>query len=113
MQNKRCKNVEVERIEKELFKSGVNLSSHLAAALRPYATLYAIASVFTLKREISTKTTAVAKREKKKVRMDQVKMSIYLKANHIAINEVVTFEFGISPAKNTRISKAQYSKLHK
>ena len=87
---------------------------NLAAALRPYATLYAIDSVFTLKREISTKTTSVAKRGKKRLyRMDQVKMSIYLKANHIAINEVVTFEFGISPAKNTRISKAQYSKLHK
>ena len=39
---------------------------NLAAALRPYVTLYAIDSVFTLKREISTKTTSVAKRGKKK-----------------------------------------------
>ena len=31
----------------------------------------------------------------------------------IAIKEVLIFGFGISPAKNTRISKAQYSKLIK
>lgn len=30
---------------------------------------------------------------------------------HIAISEVVISEFGINPAKNTRISKAQNSKL--
>ena len=29
---------------------------------------------------------------------------------HIATNEVVSSEFGINPANNTRISKAQYSK---
>lgn len=37
-----------------------------------------------------------------------------LKLNyHIAINEVDRSEFGITPAKNTRISKDQHSKLKK
>lgn len=37
---------------------------------------------------------------------------IYKKKYHIAINEVLSSEFGIRPASKTRISKAQYSKLY-
>lgn len=36
-----------------------------------------------------------------------------MKVYHIEVNEVVISEFGINPAKITRISKAQYSKLAK
>ena len=45
--------------------------------------------------------------------MQQGNVKKMSEAYHIAIIVVVSSAFGINPAKNTRISNAQYSKLEK
>lgn len=68
-------------------------------------------SVFTLKKYTRNDLVFPWKVETT-VRCGEIKVIDGMKETyHIAISEVVTSEFGIRPATNTRISKAQYSKL--